>query len=1535
MKRITIILLMLILSVCLFSNADYAEGRLIFKTYSSIDSIYTNQDSIAQIGEAWFDCIAVDYGIFKLYPIVETPADSSMEKIYICEFPDSISCDDVRIDLEKEKEKIVYALYDLILYNFWEPDDEHYSQQWNLEKIGMEDVWNDPYLWNGDVNVAVYDSGIDCADPDTPTTEDVHPDITGQILTDGQSNMVYYFPDQTGYPYPWDTLGHGTWVSGIINALTNNEEGVASICGEDDKVKILPMKHLDDEPFLSGLLQGCNWLYDRIVNNFFVVDILNISMGSRMIDVQTQNYHDLCDIMGAIMAEDVIIVASAGNNYEDFDENSNVTYVPGSINGVLRIASSDNDDELSYFSNHGSDIFVSAPGSDIISTVPHHDNYGCQADPYEYKSGTSASAPHVSGMLALLKSHYTTYTNAQLLELIDLSSDDMVLAPWEMGKTGSGRINIREALNIDLAETNANYVISHLDFEGADVLYNTGVPIETDIQFVNYGDNYNNVTITGEFSAPGLTFDVDEHTYWEADVNGVFAAHNDVIQDNWVTVSFGAATERNTVMTFVFTATDASDDIVYCDTLYADVQLFYTGWEYLETVTTDLLIEDLDQDEKDEVIYGLKHITPTGYEGRLVCLNDGTMSHATLSDTIYLKPVAADLNSNGDKEIVVVTKRNTSMYVHVFDSDLDLIVSRQIVGEDVFGLLIEDIEDDGDLEIITNTNLASGDARIQIILDVCTSPTVTTVDIEDREWISSIAAANVNEDLFKEVVGVLASENEVLSFGILGAIATRDTSVYTFKIKEEGEIEPDPNHTSWAISNPVLAKNLDTGNVYHHLFINIWEFCFNTPNRNGNNLYCFDLTDASEPVWLTDLTCYIIPVWILRSLRDLVVGDYTDDSGLEILVSSCQRVVNLEDGLEIQYFIEPPGGMQLPLWYEAATITNVNQDSKNDMIGFLISGLVEGIGVINTDQNLVYDQTFFITTPTFGNIISGGIGWDGTDWKYYYIHEFGVLSDIDLDLDRNGLIEWSQKGDNARSTFSYYQPIPEEIEAGFDLDHDALIDYNIEITNTTGAYISVGNGTEMRFEKGTKIDNYGYFDACSSNESEPIIITGMCPDYKANFWSGINNYNRSDYYMTYGEYANSACLYMTGAGTRKIHFSDFHHNKSGIFLYNNADVILFGNDIEDNDIAGIRCYNNSTITIGPYSVNDLLGFNNINDNDYGIELYSSSVLMRRGYNNLDQTNDSFNIKLASGAVTPAINVEDNWWGSTNTNTIESLFNFPGSFDYDPYSTSINTLPTRSDDNTILEEAVIASNNENYEEAILLYQQILTDSIYCWEDNAALNGLFYCSEINSSLDELDVWLNEYDAIDEVDFDMEIERISALILRCNGSFDDAISVYEELLAEEPGYEDSCYCIIDIGDTYFESEMFVRSGYLRDIPADFDEYVIFRTQLLDSIGEEKEDDNQIIAPLTLKAIYPNPFNPITNISFSLKSESSVKIDVYNIKGQHVKTIFNDMLGDGEHNVIWNGTNKKDNVVGSGVYFVRLRAGNESIIQKIACIK
>ncbi len=86
---------------------------------------------------------------------------------------------------------------------------------------------------------------------------------------------------------------------------------------------------------------------------------------------------------------------------------------------------------------------------------------------------------------------------------------------------------------------------------------------------------------------------------------------------------------------------------------------------------------------------------------------------------------------------------------------------------------------------------------------------------------------------------------------------------------------------------------------------------------------------------------------------------------------------------------------------------------------------------------------------------------------------------------------------------------------------------------------------------------------------------------------------------------------------------------------------------------------------------------------------------------------------------------------------------------------------------------------------------------------------------------------------------------------------------------------------------------------------------------------------------SIYPNPFQSSATLSFHLKSPQKVKLEIFNIRGQKVKTLINAFLESGKHDLDWNGTDESNHQLASGIYFCSSYLGNKHRIQKLILVK
>lgn len=275
------------------------------------------------------------------------------------------------------------------------PNDPEYAQQWAWPKIGMNQVW-DKARGDGSVTVAVLDSGM--------TTN--HPDLAG-ISVPGHD---YVNNDNN----PAADHNHGTMVAGTIAALTNNGLGVAGGCWN---CKIMPVKVLNDKGSgpTSNIMKGIEFA----ANNG--AKIINLSLGGSGSSATFQSAIDQARAKG------VMIVASSGN------DKSSGPYFPSDYNGVISVAATDQNDQLTTYSNFSAKVELAAPGQIRTTAWP--------GTGYTTANGTSFSAPIVSAVLAVLKSRFPQATPADLTTAITSTADTCCA-----GKIGGGRINAAKAL---------------------------------------------------------------------------------------------------------------------------------------------------------------------------------------------------------------------------------------------------------------------------------------------------------------------------------------------------------------------------------------------------------------------------------------------------------------------------------------------------------------------------------------------------------------------------------------------------------------------------------------------------------------------------------------------------------------------------------------------------------------------------------------------------------------------------------------------------------------------------------------------------------------------------------------------------------------------------------------------------------------------------------------------------------------------------------------------------------------------------------
>ncbi|MDA3844018.1 MAG: S8 family serine peptidase [Candidatus Kapabacteria bacterium] len=290
-------------------------------------------------------------------------------------------------------------------------------------------------------------------------------------------------PGYDNDPYPGH--GHGTHISGVIAALTNNEIGIAGIA---DFVKIIPVKIGKDNPTSTSVhnsYQGI--LYAAVLG----AEIINCSWVSTTKSEAEEEIVIAAEKLGAL------IIGAAGN---DFDHRRSY---PASYGNSISVAATDKEDRKTTFSNYDETVDLSAPGDNIMSTLPLNN--------YAAWDGTSMATPVVVGIAAILKIVYPDYSPVQLAEHLKLGTDDINnINPAFYGLIGSGRINALKAVEL----TNPRSVIIE-DYtiidENGDAAYELGEKIEIEIELLNVLAPSENIRVVANFSEADLIdFDQNE-----------------------------------------------------------------------------------------------------------------------------------------------------------------------------------------------------------------------------------------------------------------------------------------------------------------------------------------------------------------------------------------------------------------------------------------------------------------------------------------------------------------------------------------------------------------------------------------------------------------------------------------------------------------------------------------------------------------------------------------------------------------------------------------------------------------------------------------------------------------------------------------------------------------------------------------------------------------------------------------------------------------------------------------------------------------
>ncbi len=330
-----------------------------------------------------------------------------------------------------------------------------FNDLYGLHQINAEFAWDSQE--GAGVVVAVVDSGVDLDHIDLANNIWVN---VGEIADNGiDDDGNGYIDDVFGWNFhddnndPNDDFGHGTHVAGTIAAVGNNAEGVIGVAPESKimPVRVLGTQQLTNEVTVADLAEGVVYAVDN------GADVINASWGGPHSQI-------IADVVEYAYEEDVVFVASAGN-----DSIPSFLFSPAGLADAITVAANDHNDAIAIFSNWGAGLDITGPGVDILSTGAEGASYNPKIGDYGVASGTSMSAPHVSGAAALLRASFPNYTVEQIRYALRESAVDTELPGYDL-MIGHGRLDTDAALDVN----DAPRLKARLAIADPDALINDG-----------------------------------------------------------------------------------------------------------------------------------------------------------------------------------------------------------------------------------------------------------------------------------------------------------------------------------------------------------------------------------------------------------------------------------------------------------------------------------------------------------------------------------------------------------------------------------------------------------------------------------------------------------------------------------------------------------------------------------------------------------------------------------------------------------------------------------------------------------------------------------------------------------------------------------------------------------------------------------------------------------------------------------------------------------------------------------------------------
>jgi uncharacterized repeat protein (TIGR02543 family) len=422
---------------------------------------------------------------------------------------------------------------------------DNLTTQYAIELMRVDLAWT---ITSGNANVliAIIDTGIAIN----------HVEFIGRLSPSSYNAKT----KQVGLEEVEDDTGHGTNVAGIIGANKDNNIGIAGIV-QLSQLLIIKANNPDDpatpeneeESFSdSSIIEAIYYAADH------GADVINLSLGGSEMNPLMQN------AINYAYDRDAIVIAASGN-----DGTSEVFY-PASYNHVISVGAVDQTSTICDFSNHNAFVDIAAPGDAIKTTGLN--------DLYPFISGTSFSAPQVSGVVALMRGYLTTYTIDEIVDQLFQTAIDKG-AVGRDDYYGYGVVDAYQAVQFQYVtinfDTDGGTIISPIIVQ-SNQIFTVANPVKTGHTFAEW---YTESTFTNLFVIGTDTTNINLTLYAKYIPNTytiTFVTEGTLV--NPMLVTYGST----------FTLPDSSKEGFVLEGWYLDTE--FTQKYTLTQVTSDLML---------------------------------------------------------------------------------------------------------------------------------------------------------------------------------------------------------------------------------------------------------------------------------------------------------------------------------------------------------------------------------------------------------------------------------------------------------------------------------------------------------------------------------------------------------------------------------------------------------------------------------------------------------------------------------------------------------------------------------------------------------------------------------------------------------------------------------------------------------------------------------------------------------------------------------------------------------------------------------